>query len=200
MAETVPATNIGEREIGYVLLALLSDEAKDQIVSLQQELDRELPGALWLMPRDALHVTLCEIIQPKDYGEDKTQLFERNRQAFEDVSSRVLAGFGEIAVQFDTIEASSGAIIIRGQDDGSFNAIRKRLVAQLSLPEATKRPPDIVHSSIARYTKSVELGNVEQIVDAHRIDLQEQVTAFKLVRCSVQPLLEYETLQTYRLK
>jgi 2'-5' RNA ligase len=199
MLETIPANNIGQEEMGYVLLALLSDNAQSQITNLLGDLDRELPDTLWCMPPNALHITLCEIYQPKDYGQDKTSLFEQNKQQYEDAARKVLADFSKIAVNFNAIEASTGAIIVRGQDDGSFNAIRAQLVERLPLPVETKRPPDIVHSSIARYTKAVSLDEVRRAVAGDQIDFSEEVTEFKLVRCTVQPLLKYEVMQTYPL-
>lgn len=199
MFKTSPANNIGQEEIGYVLLALLSDNAQSQIMAFLGDLDKELPDTLWCMPPNALHITLCEIYQPKDYGQDKTSLFEQRRQQYEDTVQKVLAGFGKIAVNFNVIEASPGAIIVHGQDNGSFNAIRAQLVESLPLPADTKRPPDIVHSSVARYTKVISLDEVQRVVAVHQIDFNEEIIEFKLVRCTVQPLLEYEVLQTYSL-
>ena len=199
MLETILANNIEQEEVGYVLLALLSNNAQSQIAGLLSSLDKEHPGTLWCMPQNALHITLCEIYQPKHYGQDRTVLYEQNRQQYEDSARAVLANFAKITVNFNAIEASAGAIIVRGEDDGSFNAIRAQLVEKLPLPVETKRPPDIVHSSIARYKKVVSLDEVQRSVANHQISFEEEVTEFKLVRCTVQPLLKYEVIQMYPL-
>lgn len=199
MLEVVPANNIRQREVSYVLLALLSDNARVQIATLLRKLARELPGTIWCMPADALHITLCVIYRPINYDQDKTAMYERNRRQYEDVARTVLSGSGKIAVNFDTVEASPHAIIVRGEDDGRFGAIRSQLVERLPLPIGTNLPPDIIHSSIARYTRAGKLGEVKNAVANHEITFKEEVTEFKLVRCTLQPLLDYEVLQTYPL-
>lgn len=132
-------------------------------------------------------------------GGVKSSLYEQNRQQYEKVAGKVLTGFGKIEVAFNATEARPGAIIVRGKDDGSFNAIRAQLVEKLPLPTGTKQPSDIIHSSIARYTKAVSLDEIQQVVARHQVNFKEEVSQFKLARSTVQPLLQYEVMQTYPL-
>jgi 2'-5' RNA ligase len=199
MTNTAVAEFIGKENLGYALLALLSDNAKKQIVDLLDELTIELPGVLWAMPPEQLHITLCEIIQPKEYSQDKESLFALRQEEYLNVPARILSGLPKIAVRFDTIEAGPQAIILRASDSSQLNGIREELVANMQLPRETRTPPDITHSSIARYLQDVELEKVQAVVARHKIAIEEEITGFKLIRNEIPPLQKYEVLRTYPL-
>lgn len=200
MEYTQPAQYLGSADNAYALVALLSAGTKQQILSLLDSLKDEIGEGLWTMPSDALHVTLCEIIQPKPYSQDKQLLYEANARKYENVPAEILRQFRPIEVHFNKIEVSPQAIIIRGEDDGSFNKIRQQLVEKMPLPKETKFPPDIVHTSIARFTKPLELERIKGIVANHAFDCVETVNEFKLVNNLAPPLLSYRTVRTYRLE
>jgi len=197
--ETVPVDYIGKDEVAYALIVLLSEQAKQQIGALQTELTRELPGVLWTAPPDALHITLCEIIQLKAYAESKEALWARHAEEYKAIPAGILRGLSPIAVHFDMVEASQNAVIVKGHDDGTFNTIRRQLFEQLPLPEATAPPPEIIHSSIARYSMNTDLADVQRVVQRHRISFTEQVGEIVLLKSTVAPLLKYETLARYKL-
>lgn len=199
MPNTIPAESIEQEEIGYALLAFLSDAARNAVTDLLKALDAELPHMLWCMPPAALHITLCEIIQPKIYEQDKDVLYSEHQREYINLPGTILANFKKVRVTFNTIEASPNAIIIRGSDEGDFEAIRTQLVEQLPIPAQTKRPPDIIHSSIARYIAQVDLAKVQAALKHHHIAFEEEIQEFKLVRSTTQPLLNYEIIKTYPL-
>lgn len=192
---------IGKSIIGYVVVAIFSQSGKEQIGKLLDALKAELPDVLWAMPPEALHITLCEIILSlQDYTVDKNELFEQKRGIYEDGLKNILSSQTKISINFNGLEASPKAIIIRGSDDGSFQKLRKQIIENIPLPEATKPPPNILHASIARYLREVELSRVKGIVNEHSIDFREVVEEFRLIKSVKAPLLEYETLQLYKLK
>lgn len=200
MAETIPADYIDRPARGYIYVSLMSPHGRQQVANLLHQLQDELPGVIWPMPPSALHVTLAEIIQSrKEYTQDKDALFEEHRQEYERQPERILARMGQFAVTFNAIEASEQAIIVRGIDQGQFQSIRSRLVAEVPFPDETKSPPDIIHSSIARYKKSVDLEHVQQIIARHALAFEEPITQFHLMKTVVPPLLKYETLRAYQL-
>lgn len=199
MTKTVPADYIGQQNLGYVLLALPSDNFKSHIATLLHELTAELPGAIWPMPPEQLHITLCEIIQPKEYSQDKEVLFERHRNQYEHAPAEILAKVPKFTVTFDTIEVSPQAIIVRASNSDAFNAIRAKLVGAMQFPRETRTPPDITHSSIARYLKAIELEEVQAVVAKHWLLVEDEITQFKLIRTAIPPLQQYEILKTFPL-
>lgn len=199
MTTTQTAHNIGKPDNAYALVALPSEKTALQISQLLIYLSRELGDSIWAVPNNALHITLCEIIQPKEYTSDKQLLYEQHADEYINTTAKILAEFKPIRVTFDTIEVSPQAIIVRGTDDGSFQNIRKELVDRLPLPGETKMPPDIIHSSIARFRKEIPLSDVEKVTKRYSIQVNEEVKEFRLIKNLVTPLLKYETVHAYSL-
>lgn len=200
MPQTVPAEYLNSPATGYVYVALLSQSSQEKITGLLEKLAMELPDVIWPMPQKAMHVTLCEIVQSrKSYSENKDTLYARRRQEYEVGAAEVLCRIPKFGITLDHIEVSPDAIIVRSGDGSMFNDIREKLLGRITLPEETKRPPNIIHSSIARYTKSVQMERVQAAVAKHTIEFKEPITEFKLLKTLVPPLLKYEELRSYLL-
>lgn len=199
MLTTEINTTIGITDPGNdcITIALLSETGQQQVISLLEEIKKQLGDIIWPMPAKALHITLCEIIEPRPYFESKAKLLKKFPH-YEAVLEEVLT-MPPIPVHFDTIEVSPQAIIIRGRDDGTFNRIREELVEKLPLPNETKSPPDIIHSSIARYTKEVNIEEVKAITDSFRVDFVETVNEFQLLHKTAPHLLNYQIAHRYAL-
>jgi hypothetical protein len=56
------------------------------------------------------------------------------------------------------------------------------------LPEGTRTPPDIIYSSLGRYVKEVDLGQVRSALAAYRLELTQEVTEFEMVRIWRMPM------------
>jgi hypothetical protein len=180
-----------------IAVALLSETGQQQLTSLLEGLRERLGDTIWPMPAAALHITLCEIIQPKPYIEDKAALL-KNFPHYEAVLEEILT-MPPIPITFDTIEVSPQTIIVRGRDNGTFNRIREQLVEKLPLPNETKSPPDIIHSSIARYTKEVDMEEVKAVVADFSISFVETISEFQLLRQTAPHLLNYIIARRYAL-
>lgn len=201
MSETVPAEYLNEPAVGYVYVALLSETAQQKITNLLQAMSQELPDVIWPMPPEALHITLCEVVQSrKNYTQDKDALFAQREQEYLDGAAKVLSGIKAFSVVFKCIEVSPDAIIVRTEEGAAFNDIRAKLLGHITLPTETKRPPDIIHSSIARYKQTVDLEVVRAVAAEQTIDIEEPITEFKLLRTLVPPLLQYEEIASFPLQ
>lgn len=190
---------IGQPHSAYCLLALLSDNAKNQLKGLLELLDKELGENIYIMPTETLHITLCEIIQSKNYSENKELLYRQNSSIYKNSTEQVLKQFSPIDVVFDEIIVSPQAIIVKGRDNGSFQEIRKQLTKNLPLPAETKQPPEIIHSTIARFLTEIPLDKVRVITKEYTIKLSEKVNGFSLIHSNITPLLAYDTLKRYEL-
>jgi hypothetical protein len=180
-----------------IAVSLLSEPAQQQVTRLLLTLTERLGEVIWPMPSHALHITLCEIIQPKPYLEDKTELL-KSTPHYEAVLENFLK-IPAINVQFRTIEVGPQAIIIRGEDNGAFNLIRQQLVSGLPLPLETKMPPDIIHSSIARYRKEIDVDYVKAATADLSIDFIETINEFQLLKATAPHLLNYTIARRYQL-
>jgi hypothetical protein len=200
MEKTIVADWIDEERIGYAVCAFLSPENQQKIADLQAELSKELPGIIWTMPDiTQQHMTLFEIVMTfRDYPEDREAIFDQCRAGIEAELKAQLAKQGPITVTLDTLEASSSAIIVRGTDDGSFQRIRDGINSKHLLPEGTRTPPDIIHSSLARYIKEVDVEHVRSVLARYQLKFTQTVTEFEMIRVWRMPM-DYTTLEVYKL-
>lgn len=199
MINTIPSGHIGQQRTGYFIAALLSQKGKTYLSPILKKLHQYLPETIWTMPEDALHITLCEMIRPNTDIALSEHLFSLHAEEYMHIPRDILAGKNCINVAFDTIEASENAIIIKGHDNGTFATMRKQLEEKLPLPPETKKPPTIIHASIARYTQKVDLEDIQRYVQQISIHLEERVNEFHLIKVLTSPLLNYEIIETYPL-
>lgn len=200
MLMTQAATNIGAKDNANGVCSFLSLNGQQQVASLLEYISKELGDVVWCMPLSSLHITVCEIMQAKPYPEDKEILFQRNQERYKRALGAVLGGVEPIKIVFDRVEASPQAIIIRSSDDHAFDDIRKKLVTSLPLPEQTKQPPTIIHSSIARFTKEIDLSIVEAVVAKLNVLFTEIITEFQLIHNVSPHNLSSEVAARFPLK
>jgi hypothetical protein len=199
MENTVKAEWINTEKVGYWVGAILSPDSQQKIAVLLQELKKELPEVLWAMPAAQLHTTLFEIVMTfRDYDEDRDVLFEKYRHDLDRELTAQLSNQVLISIQFDTVEASTNAIIVRGTDDGSFQRIRDAISSKHLLPSGTRTPPEIIHSSIARYVDEIDVTRVQEVVAAHSVDFRETVSQLDLVRIWRMPM-DFRKVKVYPL-
>jgi hypothetical protein len=116
-----------------------------------------------------------------DYGKDKDLLFQSLYDKYDSVISNILNNVGEIHITFDTIRVSSGAIFITGHDNGQFQSIRDEFMDKIDLAPGTKRPPSIIHATIARFVQEIDLTIVQQFASNQGINFTQHIESFRLV-------------------
>jgi hypothetical protein len=62
-----------------------------------------------------------------------------------------------------------------------------------------KSPPDIIHISMARFTKEMDLEPIKKIVERHTFNEEEIISKFELVNTTVLPFDRYQAIRTYPL-
>jgi len=200
MERTIVADWINKERVGYWVGFFLSSENQQEVADLEAQLHKELPDAIWTMPDTTQqHVTLFEIVMTfRGYADCPDAIFERHRAGIDAELRAALANQEPITVRFDTLEANPSAIILRGSDDGSLQRIRNAISDKHLLPDGTRTPPDIIHSSLARYVQAVDLEHVRSVVAGHQLKLTQTVTEFEMARIWRMPM-DYNTLEVYKL-
>ncbi len=200
MVKTIIGADIERRVIGYMVNAELDPDNQNAIKQVQDSITNEFGEAVWAAPRDSLHITLLDWLAPLvDYGRDKTELFDELQEQYDQALTRSLARVSLIAVRFTTISVGQSAIFISGRDNGEFAQVRNDFIENVTLLPDTKLPPTIIHSTIARFKEEVDLGPIQDFVSQLSIDFVQPVSQFRLVKESVDPMLEFETIKEYPL-
>lgn len=198
---TQPVDWLDKPAVGYVVNAAFSSENATTLANLGQEINAELDGALFCPPREALHVTLLDWIAPLvDYdGADKDALFANIQERYNAALAQAIGSCGPITVHFDTVKASPSTVFIVGHDDGQFQRIRDEFVRSVKLLPGTKLPPTIIHSSLGRFTKQIDLAKVERVVAGKTLNITQVVTNFRLMRAADGSIISTELLKRYQL-
>lgn len=186
---------------GYVVNTPFSDANSEILSKLIAEIETEFGDSVFCMPEDSLHITLFDWIAPLvDYGgQDKAVLFEQIKDSYGDAITEILDTIEPFAITLNEIRVSPTTIYITGEDSGQFQEIRQRFLDQITLLPDTKQPPTIIHSSLGRFTKPIQMDRVREFLAKRTLDITQPVETFRLVKTSREPMLEYEVLKTYRL-
>lgn len=196
-----PTEWVNKPFIGYIVNANFSDENAKKLRTLIQEIKEAFGDAVFCMPEESLHITLLDWVAPLvDYnGQDKAELFANLRDEYDKAMSEVLSSIKPITLHFDEIKVSPSTIYVTGHDDGEFKNIRQRFIEKVELLPGTKPPPQIIHCSLARFTKPIGLGSVNSFLAGKSLDLTQTVADFRLIRTEREPMLEFEILKRYGL-
>ena len=202
MIRSEPCSWLEQPYEGYVVNAIFSDFNAKIITNALASLAENFPGVIYPMSARSLHVTLFDWIAPLfDYGgANKSELFNQVRVVYDQKLSNILNNQKQIEVTFDEIKVTPTTIIITGKDDGSFERIRKEFVNGVDLLPDTKLPPTIIHASIARFIKEVNLELIEDFFQEKKFYFEQLVTEFRLVHTKKEPMLDFEILKRYPLR
>lgn len=172
MELTQPVNWIGKSFIGYVMNTEFSGENAQGLVELMQEIEATFGGAVFCMPKASLHITLLDWIAPLvDYdGQDKDNLFKEIQPSYDKAITEALSVTSPIEVHFDEIKTSPSTIYIVGHDNGEFQRVREQFMEKVELLPGTKLPPTIIHSSLARFTKPVEISAVNSFLASKNLN------------------------------
>jgi hypothetical protein len=198
---TEPVSWLNNEAIGYIVNTKFSPQNAQFLAALAQEISNGVHDALSSSVAEALHITLLDWIAPLySYDDqDKDKLFERIRSQYDTALSQAVKAFGPITVHFDTIKVSPSTVIAIGRDEGQFQCIRDEFVRHVDVLTDTKPPPTIIHSSLGRFVKAVDVQHVEDVIADISLDLTQVVTEFRLMRSTDAIIGKAEILKLYPL-
>lgn len=180
-------TEVGDfdrRTEGYIIIASLPEEAKQQIYAVQDSLAAVVPpSSLWLPRGEQLHITFAHVVSPDStYERDRSELFADVQPEVEHALQHAAQQVRGDTVTFDQIKVFSGAIILEGIDDGTIAAARSRFADDVTLPEGTRTPPNIIHTTIARFREQLPLNDVRAALNNINPNITFQVTGLQLIQ------------------
>ena len=199
---TEPVTWLEKNFSGYMVNTPLSDELADEIDQVQRAFHAEFPSGIYYMPRQSLHVTLYDWIAPlyAYAGKDKEALYSSIHDSYHAATLGAVATTPPFTVHFRSVVVSPTTIYIRGYDNGEFNTMRETFVDNVELIDDTKRPPTIIHSSIARFTRALPLPALEAFAQTLDLSHYEDINGFRLVHSTREPMLEFDEVHHYPLR
>lgn len=192
--------NPHQEVVGHIVNSGLSERAQVAVRRVQDKLETAFPEAIWSAPSESLHITLMDWTAPLvDYSCDKDELFRSLETEYTKALADSIKDQPPIHILFDSIEVHPAAIIIKGSDNGSYQRIRTRFLDKVDLSPGTKEPPQIVHTTICKFIKGIEVDAVKRALQNEVVHFEEDVSEFRLVRESRIFLQKYEVLRRFKL-
>lgn len=201
MEKTIPHPYHHKTFIGYVVNSPFDENSQENIANLQKKFMKRFGDSVFIPSPETLHTTLMDWLAPLvDYGQDKDKLFKEIYEEYDRTLLEALEGIAPIQVQVDTIGVSPEAIFIRGHDNGGYQQIRDKFLGRVTLLPNTKRPPQIIHSTIGRFAAEISLQDVQNFAATQEINFTQTIDAFRLLRTTDTVMAGWELLKTYQLE
>ncbi len=201
--KSTPAEWIGKEFTGFVINVVFSPENEQVINAWLDGLREASPEGLYTMSPESLHITVLDWIAPLyDYdGTDKHALFDKLRLDYDAAFRRVTRTMTSFDIHFDEIRVTPGTIILTGRDGGQFESLRSQFMNSVILPKGGKQPPDIIHSSLARFVMpEIELLPVKAYVADNPLKFTQHINEFRLVETRREPMQDFSVLEVYELR
>lgn len=187
---------------GYIVIAPLSNESKRAIGDIQARFVSQFgKDNLWVPTEDQLHITFSHIISPDaDYAESRSELFSRVGPLASAVLEKTVVHPFALTTRFDTIEAYPSAVILKASDDGSFQRLRQDFINNFDIPPGTRMPPEIIHTTLLRFRKPVDLNEVQQLTQeimAEFEPFEENTTKLQMIHEKKIFVQDHEVLEEF---
>lgn len=169
---------------GYIVIAPLPEHVKNYIGSIQEHLRAELPpSSLWLPQGDQLHITFAHIVSPDaNYQISREEVFNSLRSNAELAVSQAADNVMGNRVTFNEVKVFPGAVILTGIDDGTIDQARANFADEIQAPDETRKPPKIIHTTIARFNEPIALDKVRQAVADIHPEVAFEIPSLQLIQ------------------
>lgn len=146
--------NIGNQIQGVTLQIDLSDEVKQSVKTIQQELTTIELKSLYLTPLEFAHISFNQVVYWNGhYQLDIKKTWESISQEFIEKFTSLNKAFPYFSITFTRLVAAYGAIIFCAEDEtDKLEKLRESFFKLLPFPKETPKRNHMVHTSIARYT------------------------------------------------
>ena len=152
--------------LSYIYVAPLDTDTKNAIKEIQDTIAKKFGREyFWFPDFNTLHVTIAHIISPDStYSQPPYEAYRAIADQADLSLKNAIQPYKSIKITFDTIQAFQSAIIVTGNDDGSMDSIRNSFVSNVLLPHETRRPPNIIHSTIARFLHPLDVQELQEFI------------------------------------
>lgn len=191
------------RSDGHIIIAPLSKKTRQAIYDIQNKISDTLPvGSLWLPSGKQLHITFAHLISPDaTYDSNKDDLWRSLEVGAKKSLYQITTEHPKIDIVFEKIEAFLSTIIVKWKDDGVIDELRRKFTKLVQIPKNTRVPPNIIHTTIARFKKEISFEEVKETVA--RLEwkqITENISSLELIHEEKIFVQEHSILNSYLLK
>ena len=199
MGSSAQQLHLKSKTDGYIIISPLSDILKKQIYSIQNSLaDKFGESSFWFPKQEQLHITFAHIISPDAiYDKDPSTIYKNLSSVVNETLSQIASEYLITSANFGAVESHPSAIIIRGHDSGNYKLSRQKFTGSVALPPQTRRPPKIIHSTIARFKKELDKHDLKNLTDGINFSLDEDISELLLIHETKIYAQEYKIIKRF---
>lgn len=188
---------------GVTLQIDLSEELRDAVVKLQEDLSRLEPEALLATPRPFQHISFNQVVYwGGNYALGHDQAWASIEKDFLDKFQKLDNTFPSFTISFIKLIPLTSAIVWAVADDlDEMQELRTTLKKKLPFPAETTKENTFIHTTIARYkAKLRDPHRVLQLLDTRQAPISMIVKEIILRKENLYPSLNTSELARIRLK
>jgi len=188
---------------GVTLQIDLSEDVRDAVVKLQEELSTFEPEALLPTPRPFQHISFNQVVYwGGKYTLGHEQTWATMEKYFLAKFQKLDNTFPSFAISFVKLIPMISAIIWVAVDDhDEMQTLRAALKEALPFPAETTKENTFIHTTVARYkTKLRDPHRVFQFLEKHQAPISMEVKEIILRKESEYPTLRSTELARFRLQ
>ena len=201
MEATIILNNYGQPITYFGVAYTLTKEDNDRLGSIDKAIKERLKDIIYFAPNGSRHITIMNLTHVAEGYKDKEvmRFFEENSGLYRARLKSITNKLNPFEVKFTHLQASTGAIVLRRQDQGQIEAMRDEL---MDLPRLNGRIIDagFIHSTQARYKKQVAISEVRERLDDIEVDIPITIDKIGLVRADVSFSEPHVILGEFKLK
>ena len=200
MEATTILSNYG-RPITYFGVAYtLTKEDNDRLSPVDKTIRECLKDIIYFAPDGSRHITIMNLTHVAEGYKDKEvmRFFEENSGLYRAGLKSITNKLNPFEVKFTHLQASTGAIVLRGQDQGQISTIRNELM-DLSRLGGRVIDAGFIHSTQARYKKQVAISEVLERLGDFEVNIPITIDKIGLVRADVSFSEPHVILEEFEL-
>jgi hypothetical protein len=200
MQETDRLNNYSDPITYFGIAYTLTKEDNDQLKTLDATIQERLKDIIYFAPNGSRHITIMNLTSVVDDYMDHNvmQFVENNIDLYRDRLKTITSSLEPFEIRLTHLQAGSGAIILRGEDQGQVSTIRDEL---MDLPRLGGRIIDsgFIHSTQARYKRQVLVSSVREQLEGIEVNVPVTMDRIGLVRADVSFSNPHTVLEEFKL-
>lgn len=201
MDDTTTLSNYAQPITYFGIAYTLTKEDNDRLKSTDKAIQERLKDTIYFAPDGSRHITIMNLTSVVEGYEnhDIMQFFENNVVLYRNRLKIIVRSLDPFEVRFTHLQVGSGAVILRGQDQGQISVIRGEL---MDLPRLSGRVIDsgFIHSTQARYKRQVAVSEVRERLEGISVDIPITIDKIGLVRADVSFSEPHVVLEEFALR
>lgn len=176
-------TTLEKESIGYVVNIECSSAFHEAVSDMRNVFSRAFGASLYLPPQGSMHITVVDYLTTlASYEENEDEFYRVHKVELDRAIRRALEGVAPFALSFDTVELYQPCIIAKAKPSPELASIRSTFLEQIQLHPQTKRPPNIVHSTLVAFRDKVPYVQAQELLSTFPLSFTEEVHSLRLMR------------------